>query len=88
MKTNSPLIPDGMLADTVHSEATKGRFCSSRNLVFWLFPDINRKECRPLPACLYSWVQATFSPTDDQEEYADWQFSQFVYGQELDAQDT
>lgn len=75
---------EDMFDETRHDANSKSRFCAYRFLVFWLYPDIKRGERRPLPACLYSFVQATFPPTDNEEEFADWQFSKFVYGEELD----
>ena len=37
------------------------------------------REPKPLPACLYSYVQAMFLPTEAEEEFADWEFGKFVY---------
>ena len=71
-----------MFDEERHSENTKKRFCAYRFLVFWLYPNIKRRQRRPLPACLYACIQAMFPPTDDEEEFADWQFSEFVYGDE------
>ena len=54
--------------------------CSYRELVFWIFTDLQRKERRPLPSCLVLKVRATFPPTEDEELFADWVFKGFVYG--------
>ena len=51
-----------------------------REIVFWIYTDIQRKERRPLPGCVVLKVRATFPPTDNEEEFADWQFTGFVYG--------
>jgi len=76
-------LVDDLFDEKAHSLNTKKRFCSYRFLVFWLFPDIKKGERRPLPACLYDWVQATFPPTEDEEEFAEWMFSKFVYNEDL-----
>lgn len=55
----------------------KQRFCSYRILVFWMNPELKRRQRRPLTACLYSLVQARYPPTDDEELFADWRFSEY-----------
>ena len=56
------------------------KLCAYREIVFWIYTDIQRKERRPLPSCVVLKVRATFPPTDNEEEFADWQFTGFVYG--------
>ena len=80
--TNLYLVLHDLFDSEKHNENVSKRFCSYRLFVFWIFPEIKRKERRPLPACLYSSVQAMFPPTDNEEEFAEWQFSEFVYGED------
>lgn len=47
-------------------------------MIFWAFPDIKRKERRPLPSCLYMMIRAIYPPTDDDEEFADFIFSKYI----------
>ena len=56
------------------------RHCAYRVIVLWIYIDIQSKERWPLPSCVVLKVRATFPPTDNQEEFADWPFSGFVYG--------
>jgi len=49
--------------------------------VFWLFPDNKKGERRLQPACLSEWVQATFFPVENDEEFEDWMFRKFVYNE-------
>ena len=56
----------------------KERFCAYRNIVFYLYPGLKRREPHPLPACVYSYIQAQFPPTDNEEDFADWRFSNFI----------
>ena len=58
------------------------RLCSYRSMVFWCWPDIRRGERRPLPSCLVHMIRATFPPTEDEEQYAEWQFKGFCYADE------
>ena len=56
----------------------KKRFCAYRNIVFYLYAGLKRRERHPLPACVYSYIQARFPPTDNEEDFADWRFSEFI----------
>ena len=56
----------------------KRRFMGYRLLAFWLHPDMKRKQRKPLPACLYNFVHCKYPPTDNEEDFADWRFSEFV----------
>jgi len=76
------IVLDDAFDYTRHSMNSKRRFCSYRALVFWLFPNLRRRQRKPLPACLYDWVQASFPPTEDEEQFGDWEFSKFVYNEE------
>lgn len=77
-------LTDDMFDVELHDGNAKNRFCSYRALVMWLYPQVKKKERLPLPACLYSYIQAAFPPTDDEETFADWQFSKFVYRSDSD----
>lgn len=54
------------------------RFSAYRAMVFWAFPNIRRKERRPLPSCLYMQIRAQYPPTLDDEEFADHIFTKFI----------
>ena len=56
------------------------RLCAYREIAFWIYTDLQRKERRPIPSCLVLKVRATFPPTDGEELFADWQFKGFIYG--------
>ena len=56
--------------------------CAYLELAFWLMPQIRRSERRPLPACLVSKIRALFPATDNEEEFADYVFNGFCYGDE------
>lgn len=56
----------------------KKRFCGYRIMIYWLYPELKRKQRRPLPACLYSYIQARFPPVDNEELFADWRFSEYA----------
>ena len=66
---------------TTEVQRKKQRLCAYRNLIFWFYPTIRRKQRKPLPSCLYSLVRAMFPPTDNEEDFADWEFSKFVYNE-------
>jgi hypothetical protein len=55
------------------------RLCAYRQMVFWCWPGIKRKERRPLPACLVALIRQKFPPTDDEEEFADFVWKDFSY---------
>lgn len=61
------------------------RMCSYRSLIFWTFPDIRRRERRPLPACVYGMVRAAFPAEEDEELWADLQHT--LYAPEPDDDD-
>ena len=75
------LVTDDMFPvnPTSEQQSAKDRLCCYRNMVFWIYPGIRRGQRLPLPACIYALIQATFPPTDSDEQFADWQFSKFVY---------
>ena len=54
------------------------RLSAYRALIFWTYPDIKRAERKPLPSCVYSLARAMFLPTDDEEVFADTDFTSFV----------
>lgn len=56
----------------------KQRFCGYRVMIFWLYPKLKRRQRRLLSACLTSFIQARFPPTANEEDFADWLFSEFV----------
>lgn len=60
----------------------KNRLCSYRQMVFWCWPGIRRKERRPLPSCLVAYIRAKFPPTDNEEQFADFVWKDFSYGDE------
>ena len=60
---------------------SRKRLCAYRGLVFWLSSEVRRKERIPLPSCLVSMVRATFPPTENEEEFADYVFAGFCYGE-------
>lgn len=55
------------------------RLCSYRNLAFWIWSDLRRKERRPLPACVVRKVREKFPPSDEDEQCAEWVFKGFCY---------
>lgn len=57
----------------------KNRFLAYRSVVGWIYPNLRKGERKPLPACVYAEIQARFPPTADEEDYADWRFSDFLY---------
>lgn len=57
----------------------KKRFCAYRNLVFWFYPGIKKRVRKPMSACLYAYIQARFPPTENEEDFADNEFSKFTY---------
>lgn len=58
-------------------ESAKKRFCSYRNLTFWLNPGIKKKQRTPLPACLYSYIQRKFPPSHNNPTCV-YNFSRYV----------
>ena len=54
------------------------RLSAYRALIFWTYPDIKRAERKPLPSCVYGLVRAMFPPTDDEEVFADTDFTSYV----------
>ena len=74
-----------MFDEEAHDQNAKKRFCFYRAIVMWLYPGLRRKERKPLPACLYSYIQALFPPTDDEEQFAEWQFSKFAYNIDIES---
>ena len=76
------LIVDDLFAGAEPTDRSRERLCAYRNLVFWCWPHIKKKERKPLPSCLVGLVRAMFPPTPDEEEFADWQFSGFCYGED------
>lgn len=54
------------------------RLAAYRSMIFWTYPDIKKKERRPLPSCLYMLIRAMFPPTDDEELFADFIFTKFI----------
>lgn len=64
---------------TEADQQKKKRFCAYRNLIFWFYPGIKRRERKPLSACLYAYIQARFPPTQNEEDFADHEFSKFTY---------
>ena len=60
------------------------RLAAYRSITFWSFPDIGKHNRRPLPACLYMMIRALYPPTDDEDEFADWDYSVFIPEAELD----
>ena len=75
-------LVEDLFPDEEPNVNAKKRLCAYRNLVFWCWPNIRRKERRPLPSCLVSLVRATFPPTDNEEEFANWQFAGFCYAED------
>lgn len=53
------------------------RLCAYRALIFWTYPDIRRRERRPLPSCIYAMVRAMFPSEQDEEIWADLQHTVF-----------
>jgi hypothetical protein len=65
-------------AADIHRLLMKQRRLSAyRSLVFWTYPDIKKRQRYPLPSCVYGMVRAMFPPTDNEEEFADWVFSEY-----------
>lgn len=63
---------------TEQDKQRKKRFCAYRSMVFWLYLELKKGQRRPLPACMYSAIQAMFPPTANEEDFADWRFSEYV----------
>ena len=43
------------------------RLSAYRALIFWTFPDIRRRDRRPLPSCVYGMVRAMYPSEEDEE---------------------
>ena len=56
----------------------KKRFSSYRIFIYWLYPELKRRQRQPLSACLYGLIHARFPPTDNEEIFADWRFSKYA----------
>lgn len=54
------------------------RLAAYRSVTFWAHPDISRGVRRPLPSCVYMYIRALFPPTDNEEEFADFNFSIYI----------
>lgn len=54
------------------------RIAAYRSLVFWAFPYIRKKQRKPLPSCIYMLVRAMYPPTEDDELFAEYDFTQYV----------
>lgn len=62
----------------------RNRLCAYRQMVFWCWPGIRRRERRPLPSCLVSMIRAKFPPTEDEEVFADFIWKDFSYGPDVE----
>lgn len=60
------------------------RLAAYRMLIFHTYPDIQRKERRALPSCIYLMIRALYMPTGDDEEFADHDFSIYIPESEND----
>jgi len=47
-------------------------------MIYWMYPELKRKQRKPLPACLYSLIQAKFPPVVNEELFADYRFSEYI----------
>ena len=54
------------------------RLAAYRSIIFWTFPEIRKKERRPLPSCIYMMVRACYFDTDSDEEFANHDFSIYI----------
>lgn len=74
------LQPNDQLDETEISRLKnrQKRLCAYRSLVFWAYPHIRKRERRPLPACLYDYIRTLFPPTENEEAFADHQFTVFT----------
>ena len=63
---------------SVAQRMAKNRFCGYRNVVFWLYPGLRRRERKPLPACVYKYIQNKFPPTENDIDAMGWRFSDFT----------
>lgn len=54
-------------------------FSSYRTMIFYLYTRMSKEDKRhPLPAYVYSYIQAQHPPTEVEEDQADWRFSEYV----------
>ena len=47
------------------------RLCAYRSLIFWTYPNIRKRERKPLPSCIYALVRAMFPSHESEEIWAD-----------------
>ena len=46
--------------------------------LIWIYPDIQKKDMRPLPYCTYAMGRAVYPSTGDEEIWADLQHTVFI----------
>ena len=63
------------------------RLAGYRAIVLHTWPYIPKKVRRPLSSCSYMLVRATYPPTDDEEQFAEHEFSVFRIAPEAHAED-
>ena len=55
----------------------KKRFRSYLSMAYWLYPELKKGQRKPLPACIYAYIQKRFPPTENDDDFNDWRFSDY-----------
>ena len=54
------------------------RLAAYRSVIFWTYPDIKRRQRKPLPSCVYGMIRATYPSHEDEEIWADLQHTVYL----------
>lgn len=76
------LQPNERLSESDIEDLKKkqNRLAAYRALIFWTYPEIRKKERRPLPSCVYKMVRMKFSPSESDDELTNYDdvFTKYV----------
>lgn len=69
---------DHTQADTNQRIDAQRRLAAYRSVIFWTFPEMRRKERKPLLSCVYSMIRAMYPGHENEELWAELQHTVYV----------
>lgn len=64
--------------DIKHRINAQRRMCAYRSVIFWTYPDIRRRQRKPIPSCVYLMIRSMYPNVDNEEIWADLEHTIYV----------
>lgn len=64
--------------DIKHKINAQRRMCAYRSVIFWTYPEIRRRQRKPIPSCVYLMIRSMYPNADDEELWADLEHTIYV----------